>query len=219
MTTREPGASEVFTHGLTARPRSTAFRANKPAAIITAGFEVLVQLVMAAITTCPWSIAHAVPSASVTGIGFEIRVPSWFGSAAGTGLTKRVLGSSSGGSLAGNESAEARSMKPVNFGAADDPGEFGRSAGNAARYARPALRRATRSCGRVGPAMLGSIVARSSSRCSAYAGSACGIVPETLSLCVCIDQRDALLTASGEAQVPQRFVVDREDRDRRPVLG
>ena len=68
----------------------------------------------------------SVPSASVTVIGFEIRVPSWFGSAAGTGMTKRVSGSSSGGSLAGNESAEARSMKPVNFGAADEPGELGK---------------------------------------------------------------------------------------------
>src|SRR6476620_47088 len=133
MTTRDPGASDVFTHGLTARPRSTAFRASNAAAIITAGLEVLVQLVMAAITTCPWSITHEVPSASVTGIGSEIRVPSWFGSAAGTGMTKRVAGSSSGGSLAGNESADARSMNPVNFGATDALGEFGRRAGNAAR--------------------------------------------------------------------------------------
>src|SRR6185369_4610216 len=53
VTTREPGASEVLTHGLHWRPASTALRATNTAAIITAGFEVLVQLVMAAMTTEP----------------------------------------------------------------------------------------------------------------------------------------------------------------------
>src|SRR5205814_5522299 len=53
LTTREPGASEVFTQGLTLRPFSTAFFASSPAASITAGFEVLVQEVIAAITTSP----------------------------------------------------------------------------------------------------------------------------------------------------------------------
>ena len=51
MTTRDPGASEVFTHGLDRSPRATAFWASSPAASITCGFEVFVQLVMAAITT------------------------------------------------------------------------------------------------------------------------------------------------------------------------
>src|SRR5688572_14163938 len=59
MTTREPGASDVFTHGLRCRPRSTAFRARSPAASITAGFEVLVQLVIAAMTTDPCSSTSA----------------------------------------------------------------------------------------------------------------------------------------------------------------
>ena len=49
-----PGASEVFTQGLTASPLATALRATRPAAIITLGFEVLVQEVIAAITTSPW---------------------------------------------------------------------------------------------------------------------------------------------------------------------
>ncbi len=53
MTTSEPGASEVFTHGLTVRPLATALRASNPAPSITAGLEVLVQDVMAAITTAP----------------------------------------------------------------------------------------------------------------------------------------------------------------------
>ena len=51
MTTVEPGASEVLTQGLRFSPRSTAFFATSPAPIITLGFEVLVQEVIAAITT------------------------------------------------------------------------------------------------------------------------------------------------------------------------
>src|SRR3569623_2655176 len=50
-TTCEPGASEVFTQGLTFSPRCAALRARRPAPIITLGLEVLVQEVMAAITT------------------------------------------------------------------------------------------------------------------------------------------------------------------------
>ena len=53
MTTFEPGARLLFTHGLRVRPCSTAFFASRPAPIITLGFEVLVQLVIAAITTAP----------------------------------------------------------------------------------------------------------------------------------------------------------------------
>ena len=53
MTTCEPGANEVFTHGLTARPALRALRARSPAPIRTLGFEVLVQLVIAAMTTSP----------------------------------------------------------------------------------------------------------------------------------------------------------------------
>ena len=53
VTTLEPGAREVFTHGFTVRPFANAFRATSPAPSITAGLEVLVQEVMAAITTSP----------------------------------------------------------------------------------------------------------------------------------------------------------------------
>src|SRR5437879_12117289 len=53
MTTFDPGASLVLTQGWDRRPRSTAFFASRPAAIITEGLDVLVQLVMAAITTDP----------------------------------------------------------------------------------------------------------------------------------------------------------------------
>ena len=44
-----------MTHGLRARPRSTAFFASSPAATMTDGFEVFVQLVIAAMTTEPCS--------------------------------------------------------------------------------------------------------------------------------------------------------------------
>ena len=54
VTTREPGAREVLTCFLTVRPRSTAFFASRPAASSTPGLEVLVQEVMAAISTSPW---------------------------------------------------------------------------------------------------------------------------------------------------------------------
>ena len=54
MTTREPGASDALTSGLGLRPRSTAFFASRPAASMTDGLLVLVQLVMAAMSTLPW---------------------------------------------------------------------------------------------------------------------------------------------------------------------
>src|SRR5512141_1558264 len=53
VTTFEPGARLVFTHGLDLNPRSDAFFASNPAAIRTDGLEVFVQLVIAAITTAP----------------------------------------------------------------------------------------------------------------------------------------------------------------------
>ena len=53
MTTFEPGASVVLTHGLRDSPASTAFLASSAAPTITEGFEVFVHEVMAAITTEP----------------------------------------------------------------------------------------------------------------------------------------------------------------------
>ena len=54
MTTRDPGARLVLTWGATESPLSTAFLASRPAPIITDGFDVFVQLVMAAMATEPW---------------------------------------------------------------------------------------------------------------------------------------------------------------------
>src|SRR5687767_12747375 len=110
MTTLEPGARVVLTHGLVSRPRSTAFLASSPAASMTDGFDVLVQLVMAAMTTWPWSRSNSEPSANRT----------WTADPSGTDAPPPgpwvLLGRSSpgpplaaGGSLAGKDSALASS--------------------------------------------------------------------------------------------------------------
>src|SRR3982751_5714335 len=44
VTTFDPGARLVLTHGCRVRPRSNAFFATRPAPIITLGFEVFVQV-------------------------------------------------------------------------------------------------------------------------------------------------------------------------------
>src|SRR3954454_808441 len=106
MTTFEPGAREVFTHGLRLRPRSTAFLASSAAPIITDGLEVLVHDVIAAIATAPWSTSTSSPSmATVTG---ELGRPPSFGAAEGrrgAPLPSAWLGESD----AGNDSATASS--------------------------------------------------------------------------------------------------------------
>src|SRR5690554_6034440 len=56
LTVLEPGANELFTHGLRVSPRRLALRAINPAATILRGLLVLVQLVIAAIITAPSGI-------------------------------------------------------------------------------------------------------------------------------------------------------------------
>ena len=53
MTTCDPGAKDVFTHGFVFKPNSTAFFATKPAPIKTFGLDVFVQEVIAAIKIDP----------------------------------------------------------------------------------------------------------------------------------------------------------------------
>ena len=78
---------------------------------MTAGLDVLVQLVMAAITTWLWSTSHVVPSVSVTSVGAEIA-----GSDPSMGRRGRLMCAvgplAAGGSLAGNDSADAASRPP-----------------------------------------------------------------------------------------------------------
>ena len=69
MTTREPGPRLVFTHGLVCSPASTALLASRPAATITDGLDVLVQLVIEAMTTEP------LPSAEGSGATPSRRSP------------------------------------------------------------------------------------------------------------------------------------------------
>src|SRR4029453_10921459 len=101
MTTLDPGAREVLTHGLEVRPRSTALRASSPAASITDGLEVLVQLVRAAMTTWPWSRSKLVPSPRVTGT----RLPGRPLAPAGSGSNQPAGGG--GGFLWGRGPARA----------------------------------------------------------------------------------------------------------------
>src|SRR3954469_4122351 len=102
MTTLEPGASEVFTHGLRCRPRSTALRASSPAPTMTNGFDVLVHDVMGANTTPPWSISTSSPSRVKRAV-FEARPPVCAaGCPAGPSWAPWLL--TAGGSLAGNDS-------------------------------------------------------------------------------------------------------------------
>ena len=73
MTTLDPGASVVLTHGLRVSPALTALRASSAAPTMTNGFDVLVHEVIAAITTEPWSTLVWVPSSSVTWAGLDGR--------------------------------------------------------------------------------------------------------------------------------------------------
>ena len=52
---------EVLTHGLAVSPFSWAFRATRPAPIMTDGFEVLVHEVIEAMVTMPWSSTISSP--------------------------------------------------------------------------------------------------------------------------------------------------------------
>src|SRR3954463_5623858 len=105
MTTFEPGASDVFTHGLDCRPRSAALRASSPAAIITDGFDVFVHDVIAAITTWPWSSSVSVPSFSVTGRTRSLRAGASKVAASGADASASdPWALCDGGSDAGNDS-------------------------------------------------------------------------------------------------------------------
>src|SRR5262245_31840646 len=136
MTTFDPGASVVLTQGLRVRPASTALRASKAAPTITKGFEVLVQDVIAAITTEPWSTLVSVPSSKVTGVGDDGRPDDPIAT--------------------GSDAGKVPSMPLSKLGVCTyEP--------SASRNDCLASMSATRSCGRFGPASDGSTVARSSS--------------------------------------------------------
>src|SRR5512139_2136930 len=107
--TCEPGAIEVLTHGLRVRPFSTAFLASSAAPSMTYGLDVLVQEVMAATTTAPWSISKVVPSSRVTGTTLCGRSPA---PSATRGLSASDCWVLAGESEAGKDSADASSAGP-----------------------------------------------------------------------------------------------------------
>ena len=72
--------------GSTVRPRSTAFFARRPAASMTEGLEVLVQEVMAAITTDPFR--------SVEAFGFGVPDLGLLGRGSGVGRSEIISCSS-----------------------------------------------------------------------------------------------------------------------------
>src|SRR5262245_14249467 len=134
VTTCEPGARLVLTHGLTLRPRAAAFWASRPAAIITDGFDVLVQLVMAAMTTSPWC-SGKLPRSVVTS-RLTPRAPG------GVRLPSLTQPSIAAASAAGGVEAPTMPASDLRQTLAD-------------------WRRGTRSCGRLGPASDGSTDDRS----------------------------------------------------------
>src|SRR5262249_14605768 len=166
LTTLEPGAREDLTHGRRSSPRSTAFCASRPAAIITDGLDVFVQDVIAAITTEPCSSAYSSPS-TATCFFSSVAV------CAGTG-SESATASPVGGSLAGNESAISLSYVPFVYSTPKVSSE--------SMNAAFALASGTRSCGRRGPAREGSTSSRSSSTTCEYSGCSSGSCQSWFSL-------------------------------------
>ena len=217
MTTVEPGASEVFTHGLRVRPLASAFRASSPAATITYGFEVLVQEVIAAITTRPWSRSK-VSSSRVTAIASPVRPLDRRHRRAGdrrarlAALVVVVLGRRVGGREGLVERlvvarAELLGGVVVELRQRLEEGRLG-------------VVSETRSCGRFGPAIDGTTSPRSSSSVSVKIGSSESLVVEHALLArVGVDQLDRLGRPAGQLEVTQRLGVDREDRAGRAELG
>src|SRR5919202_3867385 len=113
VTTFEPGARLVLTCGATFKPLSTAFFASSPAPIMTDGFEVFVQLVIAAMTAEPCVMEDCWPSrvtvTAPSGRSSDEGAPGdsgyWIWSS--PSLVTPVI--AAGGSLAGNDSSDASS--------------------------------------------------------------------------------------------------------------
>ncbi len=220
VTTFDPGASDVFTHGLERSPRATALRASTPAPTITDGFEVLVQLVMAAITTSPWSSSKVSPS-SVTGRALWLRssVSATVAPGALAAVRRERLGGRLGVVPRGAVGGRVRGGVALFLGlvvgvaggrgcavATDDLGQ-GLAEGPARAAQRDAILRAAGAGERgfhfiqveldvVGEGGLLGVL----------------VVPQALLAGVGLDQRDLRLGAPGQAHVGDRLGVDREDR-------
>ena len=205
MTTLEPGASEVLTHGLEARPRSTALRASSPAASITDGLEVLVQEVMAAMTTCPWSRSKRVPSSRVTGTRLLGRPLAPVGSGsnqpAGSGswFSCGAVPGHGGRRVAGRERLGRGLVRPVRplrrlgGGGGGHVGQGGPEAAAGVGQGDPVL-------GPAGAGQAGHDRAQVQLDRLGVAGLGLRVVPQALLLGVRLDQGDQLGRAAGEAR-------------------
>src|SRR2546421_1149929 len=100
---------EVLTHGLTDRLFSTALRASSAAPSMTDGFEVLVQEVIEAITTAPWSSTNSPRSDDFTSTGLVGRPDEPF-AADCTSTASSSAKDSDGESLAGKVSSTFSSI-------------------------------------------------------------------------------------------------------------
>ncbi len=129
-------------------PRSTAFFASSPAATMTDGLEVFVQLVIAAITTDAVLELEAL-AAHGDRDGARLRLGAGragSGSSSGTGSWPGSV--KSGGSLAGNESAIALSSEPLRYGTPKVESDSGRTPSPAVSGTRSCGRRARRGSAR-----------------------------------------------------------------------
>src|SRR3569623_232487 len=168
VTTFEPGARLVFTQGFTCKPRRTALRASSPAAISTDGLEVLVQLVMAALTTEPWQRLYESPLGWRTGTHLpNTSMPLSGCSSAYSGAI----------SMGWPPSANQRVISSLPRRAVSPSYCFTSACRNDLRTSV----NVTRSCGRAGPARLGSTSLRSNSTTFEYTASGC--VPSCQSPC------------------------------------
>ena len=220
VTTLEPGASDVLTHGWLVSPRATALRASSPAPSMTEGLEVFVHDVMAAMTTCPWSTLNVAPSIVTSAAVSEcsaITVPAATARAeAGAAGGSWPGALSAGGSEAGKVSATASSWELATLllgVAADEVGQR-RAEGVLRAVQRHAILRA------LGAGQRGHDVAEVElDGVGVRRLLGVLVVPEALLLGVGLDEVDELLRAPGEGHVAQRLGVDREDRARRAELG
>ena len=194
----------VFTQRGISSPFSRAFRARRPAPTMTEGLEVLVQEVMAAMTTVPSEISTSTPSwLTVTVRPEAARTPP----ATVTGSlppSPAQLSPGRSSSTGFASSAEGRS-KPAGT-------SLGRSVSKRLRIS--AIR--IRSCGCFGPARLGSTVERSSSSDEVNSGSGVSSVRNRLSSLL---TRSTRSTTSGLRALPRRYSSVASSTGKKPMVA
>src|SRR5690606_31091969 len=126
VTTFDPGARLVFTHGCRFRFCSTAFFATSPAPIMTDGLDVFVQLVIAAMTTEPSLSSICCPSTSQVAVCIGAATAIWL------------------------PPSDSQRLMDASVGAGTEP--FGRTCSRAEKNDCLTSERRMRSCGRRGPA-------------------------------------------------------------------